>query len=141
MLVATERVTRLTLLCPLGDRYDSGTVARAIIRTLKPIPPDLRRTLTLDRGGEMSAWRTIERRLGTDVYYCDPQTPQQKSTCEQTNGMLRRAQWLPRHLTESQTRQRTQWVQHQINTMPRKLLNNQPPILIYAQTLNQDNHH
>lgn len=141
VLVAVERRTRLTLLSPLGDRYDAQTVARGIIRLLTPIPPNLRKTLTLDRGGEMSAWEYIERRLGIDVYYCDPQTPQQKGTCEQTNGMLRRAQWLPRYLTADQIRHRTPRVQHQINTMPRKLHHNQPPALIYAQTLNQDNHH
>lgn len=141
VLVAVERHTRLTLLRPLENPYDSRTVGRGLVRMLKPIPKQMLRTLTLDRGGEMSAWRIMEQGLGIDVYYCDPQAPQQKGSCEHTNGMLRRAQWLPRHLTAHQIQTRTRWVQHQINTMPRKLLNNQPPLLIYAQALNQDNHH
>lgn len=140
VLVAVERVTRLTLLHPLADRYDSRSVARGLIRVLKPIPPRLRQTLTLDRGGEMSAWRIIEAALSVDVYYCDAKAPQQKGSCEHINGMLRRTQWLPRHLNNHQIRHRTRWVQHQINLMPRKILNNTPALLAYAKTLNQDNH-
>ena len=89
----------------------------------------------------MSGWRIIEKGLDINVYYCDPRAPQQKGSCEQTNGMLRRSQWLPRHLTADQISHRTKWVQDQINTMPRRIHNNQPPLLVYAQALNPDNHH
>ncbi len=67
---------------------------KALTEALKYLPAELRKTLTYDRGREMSEHKILEEDLGIDVYFCDPHSPWQKGTCENMNGLIR--QYLPK---------------------------------------------
>jgi IS30 family transposase len=84
-----ERNTRFTILLHLGERHDSDSVATAMIREMSKLPEHLRRSITWDRGTELAAYRDIQVQLGTTVYFCDPRSPWQRGTNENTNRLLR----------------------------------------------------
>ena len=90
----TERLSRQTLLAALPSGYDAPSVASAVAAALARQTRHLVRTLTWDQGREMARWADIETALGAKVYFCDPRSPWQRPTNEQTNGLLRR--WLPK---------------------------------------------
>jgi IS30 family transposase len=70
-------------------RSDSQTVVRALARTVRQLPKQLRRSLTWDRGKEMAAHKDFS--IATvKVYLCDPRNPWQRGSNENTNGLLRR---------------------------------------------------
>src|SRR3954469_25962613 len=106
-----ERVTRYTILLPLPrmdgygiqDRVKNGpalaghgaeAVKNATIEAVAFLPETLRQTLTWDRGTEMAAHAEITRQTGLAVFFCDPHSPWQRSTNENTNGLLR--QYFPK---------------------------------------------
>ena len=83
-----ERSSRLTVLVkPPGK--DAPTVARAVARKIRQLPADLRRTLTWDLGPEMAQHRSFSVATNVQVYFCDPQSPWQRGTNENTNRLLR----------------------------------------------------
>ena len=88
-----ERNTRLCILATLPDAK-AESVRKALTEALKYLPAELRKTLTYDRGREMSEHKILEEDLGIDVYFCDPHSPWQKGTCENMNGLIR--QYLPK---------------------------------------------
>lgn len=85
-----ERSTRFTMLLhlPAGDRT-ADTVATAMIEVMGELPEHLRRSITWDRGSEMAKWRTIQLELQAPVYFCNPHSPWQRGTNENTNRLLR----------------------------------------------------
>lgn len=87
-----ERSTRFTMLLHLPDRHDAQTVAEAMIREMSQLPEHLRRSLTWDRGTELARYDKIQLELGMPVYFCDPHSPWQRGTNENTNRLLRH--WL-----------------------------------------------
>jgi IS30 family transposase len=87
-----ERSTRFTILLHLPGRHDSETVAAAMIREMSQLPEHLRRSLTWDRGVELARYDKIQLELGIPVYFCDPHSPWQRGTNENTNRLLRH--WL-----------------------------------------------
>ena len=89
-----ERTSRQTLTVGLPHGYDARHTADAVTAALARQPRHLVRTLTWDQGNEMARWADIEAALGIKVYFCDPRSPWQRPTNEQTNGLLRR--WLPK---------------------------------------------
>ena len=89
-----ERVTRYTILVPLPGRRTAKALNQALIETFQTLPPRLRRSLTWDQGKEIAGHATLADTLGIGVYLCDPHSPWQRGTNENTNGLLR--QWLPR---------------------------------------------
>ena len=87
-----ERSTRFTILLHLPDRHDADTVAEAMIREMSQLPEHLRRSLTWDRGTELARYAKIQLELAMPVYFCDPHSPWQRGTNENTNRLLRH--WL-----------------------------------------------
>jgi IS30 family transposase len=87
-----ERATRFTILLHLPGRHDAETVAETMIREMGQLPEHLRRSLTWDRGTELARYDKIQLELGMPVYFCDPHSPWQRGTNENTNRLLRH--WL-----------------------------------------------
>jgi transposase, IS30 family len=87
-----ERSTRFTILLHLPERHDAEAVAEAMIRDMRRLPEHLRRALTWDRGTELARYDKIQLELGMPVYFCDPHSPWQRGTNENTNRLLRH--WL-----------------------------------------------
>ncbi|MFZ0120354.1 MAG: IS30 family transposase [Pseudonocardiaceae bacterium] len=116
-----ERTTRFVMLLHLPDRHGADAVRDAMITAIQGLPTALRRSLTWDQGTEMA--RHPEITLATDlpIYFCDPHSPWQRGSNENTNGLLR--QYFPKgtdlsvhsaaHLAE---------VADELNTRPRKTL-------------------
>lgn len=88
-----ERTTRLTLLVPL-EKKDALSVKEAFEKTFTRIPRKLKKSLTYDRGSEMSAHKLFTETTGIQVYFADPYSPWQRGTNENTNGLIR--QYFPK---------------------------------------------
>ncbi|HET6563296.1 MAG TPA: IS30 family transposase [Marmoricola sp.] len=84
-----ERTTRFTILLHLPGRHDAESVAEAMIREMSRLPEHLRRSITWDRGSELAAYERIQLDLATTVFFCDPHSPWQRGTNENTNRLLR----------------------------------------------------
>ena len=84
-----ERSTRFTILLHLPGRHDAQSVAEAMIREMSTLPEHLRRSITWDRGSELAAYEQIQLDLGAPVFFCDPHSPWQRGTNENTNRLLR----------------------------------------------------
>jgi len=94
ILVLRERKTMFTRSVPLPSKKSSST-AQSIIDLMKDIPPQARKTLTYDNGGEFAKHTVVMKALGLQSYFCDPYASWQKGGVENTNGRLRRD--LPRN--------------------------------------------
>ncbi|MCW2833200.1 MAG: Integrase catalytic region [Nocardioides sp.] len=90
--VLVERSTRFTILLHLPERHDAESVAEAMIREMTDLPELLRQSLTWDRGVEMARYERIQLALQMPVYFCDPHSPWQRGTGENTNRLVRH--WL-----------------------------------------------
>jgi transposase, IS30 family len=84
-----ERSTRFTILLHLPTDHTAESVAAAMIEAMSELPAHLRRTITWDRGKEMANWRDIGLQLQAPVYFCDPHSPWQRGSNENTNRLLR----------------------------------------------------
>jgi IS30 family transposase len=84
-----ERSTRFTILLHLPDDHTAESVATAMIAAMSELPAHLRRTIAWDRGSEMSKWQDISLQLQAPVYFCDPHSPWQRGSNENTNRLLR----------------------------------------------------
>ncbi|MCQ3811144.1 MAG: IS30 family transposase [Acidimicrobiia bacterium] len=116
-----ERSSRHTLVVGLAGGYDAQSTARAVAAALARQPAAMLKTLTWDQGTEMAKWAHIEKTAGIEVYFCEPRSPWQRPTNEQTNGILRR--WLPKGTDLDIGAARLAVIEDRINTMPRKLHN------------------
>ncbi len=87
--VLVERTTRLVLLAKMDDATAESAL-EAFSAKLRAIAAPLRQTLTRDQGREMASHRALIERTGVKVCYCDPHSPGQRGTRENTNGLLRR---------------------------------------------------
>ncbi|WP_438292449.1 IS30 family transposase [Streptomyces sp. HUAS TT7] len=121
-----ERTTRYVLLLHLPDGWGTEAVRDALIDTVKNLPAHLKRSLTWDQGCEMG--RHHEFTLATDipVYFCDPASPWQRGSNENTNGLLR--QYFPKstHLG-NHNRAHLDAVAAELNGRPRKTLSWETP--------------
>jgi IS30 family transposase len=89
-----ERQTRYVLLTHLGNDASTETVIRKIAEQIVRLPEQLRRSLTWDQGREMASHRQFTVATGVKVYFCDPHSPWQRGSNENTNGLLR--QYFPK---------------------------------------------
>ena len=84
-----ERSTRFTILLHLAGDHSAETVASAMIAQMGKLPEHLRLSITWDRGTELAHYTRIQTALDTQVYFCDPHSPWQRGTNENTNRLLR----------------------------------------------------
>ena len=115
-----ERRSRFVRLVRLPGK-DTVRVVRALSRAVRALPAGLMASLTWDRGGELAAHRTFTVATDVHVYFCDPQSPWQRGTNENTNGLLR--QYFPRGTDLSTyTQADLDAVAQRLNSRPRKTL-------------------
>jgi IS30 family transposase len=120
-----ERHSRYVMLAKLGGK-DSQTVVDALIERVKTLPNNLMRTLTWDRGTELAQHARFTVATDVQVYFCDPRSPWQRGTNENTNGLLRfylkRTDDLSRY-----TQQQLDEIALKLNTRPRETLGFESP--------------
>ena len=117
-----ERSTRYVMLLHLPDGGNAAAVRDALITTLGTLPTQLRRSLTWDQGKEMARHREFSLATDIAVYFCDPHSPWQRGSNENTNGLLR--QYFPKGTNLSvHTAADLAAVAAELNTRPRKTLN------------------
>jgi transposase, IS30 family len=127
-----ERSTRFVLLLHLPHGHDAAAVAGAMTETAATLPAQLRRSLTWDQGREMAAHARITLATDLPVYFCDPHSPWQRGSNENTNGLLR--QYFPKSTNlAAHSREHLDAVAAQLNSRPRKTLGWKTP----AQALDE----
>ena len=89
-----ERTTGYTMLVPLRDGFKAEQVAPALAAKIQTLPQTLRRSLTWDQGVEMRDWKRVKMAADIAIFFCDPHSPWQRPTNENTNGLLR--QYFPK---------------------------------------------
>lgn len=126
-----ERSTRFVLLLHLPESRDAAAVAAAMTDAIQTLPPLLVRSLTWDQGTEMARHQQIALATGMEIYFCDPHSPWQRGSNENTNGLLR--QYFPKGTDLSRhTRADLDRVAAELNGRPRQTLGWHTP----AETLN-----
>lgn len=120
-----ERTTRYTVLVPL-DFKDSDYVTVSFANKLNTFPEHLRKSMAYDQGSEISSRSNITGLSKTKVYFCDPHSPWQRGTNENTNGLLR--QYFPKG-TDFRTVPDwlVQEIQDRLNERPRAILDFDTP--------------
>ena len=116
-----ERSTRMTLLLHLPDGKSAEQVEAAMRAAISKLPSSLIRTITWDQGAEMSKHAAFTTATGIPIYFCDPHSPWQRGSNENTNGLLR--QYLPKGTDLSGlSRRELDMIQDSLNGRPRKTL-------------------
>ena len=120
-----ERHSRFTMLVKVPSK-DTATVVAALSKHVRKLPASLRRSLTWDRGHEMAKHKSFTVDTNVKVYFCDPQSPWQRGTNENTNGLLR--QYFPKKTDLSDYSQADlNKVALRLNQRPRETLGFQTP--------------
>jgi IS30 family transposase len=128
-----ERTTRFTMLLHVTDQR-AETVRDAIAKTITTLPATLRRTLTWDQGREMAQHAQLRIDTDVDVYFCDPRSPWQRGSNENTNGLLR--QYFPKGTDLAvHSPQRLAEVVTGLNGRPRKTLGWRTPTEAFTALL------
>jgi IS30 family transposase len=129
VVTAVDRKSRYTVARKL-DACTAGQVKGQLHQGMRRLPPEKRKTLTLDRGKEFSGHEDLHRLLGLDVYFAHPYSAWERGTCENTNGLLR--QYLPKGTDLSQL---TEWELSsytlELNQRPRKCLKYRTPAEVF----------
>ena len=126
-----ERHSRYVMLVKV-DGKDTETVINALIKQARKLPRELYKSLTWDRGSEMADHKRFTLETNIQVYFCDPRSPWQRGSNENTNRLLR--QYFPKGLDLSAHSQaKLNAVARQLNERPRKTLNYETP----AERFNQ----
>jgi len=121
-----ERTTGFVLLLHLPDDHTATTVSDAMSPAIIRLPEQLRRSLTWDQGSEMALHTKITAQTGMPIYFCDPHSPWQRGTNENTNGLLR--QYFPKGTDLSfYGPGLLDQVAAELNARPRKRLNYETP--------------
>lgn len=134
LLSIVERTSRKIFLAKT-DGLDSASVIRAVRRKIGRLPAHLRLTLTYDRGKEMSQHEKLRTsRLRLAVFFCDPQSPWQRGTNENTNGLVR--EYFPKGMDFTAiTAAQVRLVEHRLNDRPRKCLAFATPNEVFSSYL------
>lgn len=120
-----ERQSRYVVLVRL-PQPDSASIVQALARRIRALPTSLRQSLTWDRGTEMAAHKAFTVATDVQVYFCDPRSPWQRGSNENTNGLLR--QYFPKGTDLSAfTQTQLDAVARQLNTRPRQTLGFETP--------------
>lgn len=115
-----ERSTRFTMLVKVNSKKTSDVVA-SLSKQLSLLPESLKKTLTWDRGTELAAHVRLTSATGMDVYFCDPSSPWQRGSNENTNGLLR--QYFPKGTSlKSYSQSYLDSIALKLNTRPRKIM-------------------
>jgi IS30 family transposase len=126
-----ERQTRYCMLVRVKSK-DTKTVANALIRQAHKLPRELYKSLTWDRGKEMADHKRFSLATKVNVYFCDPQSPWQRGSNEQINGLLR--QYFPKGMDLSNIHQNhLNAIARRLNERPRKTLGYYSPAEKFAQ--------
>jgi IS30 family transposase len=128
-----ERRSRFVMLVRVAGK-DSENVVSALVRQVQTLPEGLMASLTWDRGSELALHKRFTIATDVDVYFCDPRSPWQRGSNENTNGLLR--QYFPKGTDLSVHSQADlDAVARQLNTRPRKTLGFKTPAAKFAQTV------
>ena len=121
-----ERSTRYCLLLHLPAGHDATAVAAQMITTIGSLPAMLRRSMTWDQGAELAHHAQITLATNVAIYFCDPHSPWQRGSNENTNGLLR--QYLPKGTDlRVWTNQQLDQIAAELNARPRQCLNDSSP--------------
>ena len=113
---------------------DTRTVVSALIKQAKKLPKELYKSLTWDRGKELTGHRRFTLATNIDIYFCDPQSPWQRGTNENTNGLLR--QYFPKGTDLSiHSADEITAVAAALNARPRKTLGWKTPAEVFDELL------
>jgi len=132
-----ERQTRIVRLLHLPQR-DSDTLHDALKARLGALPPELRRSITWDQGTEMARHLAVTATLGAPVYFCDPKSPWQRGSNENTNGLLR--QYFPKGTDlRVHSAEHLLAVEDELNHRPRRVLEDRSPATLFDALLRSPN--
>jgi transposase, IS30 family len=127
-----ERSTRFVMLLHLPNDHTAESVQTAIVEKITQLPEHLRRSLTWDQGSEMANHLAISTATDLEIYFCDPHSPWQRGSNENTNGLLR--QYFPKGSDLSvYSEHYLDYVATELNGRPRQTLNWKTP----AEALNE----
>nr|WP_236609571.1 IS30 family transposase [Leifsonia xyli] len=125
-----ERTTRFTLLLPVDAVNRSESLRDQLVPALAALPPELRRSITWDQGWEMARHEEISRATGTRIYSCDPHSPWQRGSNENTNRLLR--DYFPKRTDlRTHTPKELALVAAELNNRPRKILGWKTPNTLF----------
>lgn len=128
-----ERVSRFAVFRRNEDRQ-SKPIMEDLIAVLGPLPHAARRSITFDRGTEFTDWPYLQAGLGAETWFCNPQSPWQKGTVENTNGRARR--WLTRDVDPTSLTDRDlRTLCDRLNATPRKCLGFRTPAEVFRRML------
>ena len=131
--VLVERSSRLVLLAKMEDATAASALA-GFAAKLNSIAEPMRHSLTYDQGKEMSRHADLREQTGVNVYFCDPHSPWQRGTCENTNGLLR--QYLPKGTDLSvHSQEDLDAIADSLNNRPRATHEFNTPLAVFAAML------
>jgi transposase, IS30 family len=128
-----ERSTRFVMLVPMPGGKAPAAFADAVVPVIGALPGALRRSLTWDQGSEMKQHQQIAVAADVDIYFCDPHSPWQRGSNENTNGLLR--QYFPKGTDLPADPARLAEVADELNGRPRKTLGWKTPAEALAEFL------
>ena len=131
--VLVERSSRLVLLAKMEDATAASALA-GFSAKLNSIAEPMRHSLTYDQGKEMSRHAELREQTGVNIYFCDPHSPWQRGTCENTNGLLR--QYMPKGTDLSvHTQDDLDAIADSLNNRPRATHEFNTPLAVFAAML------
>jgi IS30 family transposase len=129
-----ERKSRYLMLMKLPNGHGAEAVRKAMTKRIASLPAQLRRSITWDQGKEMAEHVQFTIDTGVQIYFCDPKSPWQRGSNENTNGLLR--QYLPKTADLSQVTQRElDTIARSLNTRPRQTLGWMTPSQAFAEAV------
>jgi transposase, IS30 family len=129
-----ERISRFTMLVRIPYDRTADRVAALLARRMEKLPEFLRNSVTWDQGKEMVRHAEFTIRTGLPVYFCDPHSPWQRGTNENTNGLLR--QYFPKGTDLSlHTQEELDRVAAELNGRPRKTLGWRKPVEVFEKLI------
>jgi len=128
-----ERVSRFTVILKNPNKRTKPVMGK-IIKAIKDLPQVARRSITFDRGTEFVSWPHLQAEIGTQTWFCDPSSPWQKGTVENTNRRARR--WLPRKRDiRSMSDDDIKEISVRLNNTPRKCLGWKTPAEVFREKM------